>query len=147
MHGVRLAINTSTGEIVFLQVAHAVDAGTVINPMALRGQVEGAVVMGIGGAVTEWFQTGPRGEVHNPGLRMYRIPNFADAPRVEVYVPGTADKFGPYGAKGAGEPPIDPVAPAIANAIADATGVRLRDLPFAPPLIFAALQRMTPAQP
>lgn len=147
VHGVRLAINTTTGEIVFLQVAHAVDAGTVINPMALRGQVEGAVVMGIGGAVTEWFQTGPRGEVHNPGLRMYRIPNFADAPRVEVYVPGTADKFGPYGAKGAGEPPIDPVAPAIANAIADATGVRLRDLPFAPPLIFAALQPTAAAQP
>jgi CO/xanthine dehydrogenase Mo-binding subunit/aerobic-type carbon monoxide dehydrogenase small subunit (CoxS/CutS family) len=140
VHGVRLAVNTISGEITLLQVAHAVDAGIVVNPLALRGQVEGAVVMGIGGALTEWFQNGPNGEVLNPGLRMYRIPNFADAPKVEVYFAEVEDAFGPFGAKGAGEPPIDPVAPAIANAIQDATGVRFRDLPFTPPLIFAALQ-------
>lgn len=140
VHGVRLAVNTISGQIRLLQVAHAVDAGTVVNPLALRGQVEGAVVMGIGGTLTEWFQNGPNGEVLNPGLRMYRIPNFADAPKVEVYFAEVADAFGPFGAKGAGEPPIDPVAPAIANAIQDATGVRFRDLPFTPPLIFSALQ-------
>ena len=140
-HGVRLAVNTTTGEITLLQVAHAVDAGVVINPMQLRGQVEGAVTMGIGGTLTEWFQTGPQGEVLNPGLRMYRIPNFADTPPIEVHYAVQRDSYGPFGAKGAGEPPIDPVAPAIANALHDATGVRFRDLPFTPPLIFAQLQR------
>ena len=141
VHGVRLAVNSVSGEITLLQVVHAVDAGVVINPMQLRGQVEGAVVMGIGSALTEWFQQGPHGEVLNPGLRMYRIPNFADCPRVEVLFAEEVDEHGPFGAKGAGEPPIDAVAPAIANAIQDATGVRFRQLPFTPPLIYAALQK------
>ncbi|MDP1879024.1 MAG: molybdopterin-dependent oxidoreductase [Actinomycetota bacterium] len=139
VHGVRLAVSMLTGEVVLLQVAHAVDAGIVINPMQLRGQVEGGVTQGIGAALTEWFQQGPQGEVLNPGLRMYRIPNFADVPPIEVYYADEHDAFGPFGAKGAGEPPIDPVAPAIGNAIFDATGVRFRDLPFAPPLIYRAL--------
>lgn len=140
VHGVRLAVNTVSGEITILQVVHAVDAGIVINPMQLRGQVEGAVVMGIGGTLTEWFQVDDTGHVRNPGLRMYRIPNYADAPRVDVRFVVARDQHGPFGAKGAGEPPIDAVAPAIANAIHDATGVRFRDLPFTPPLIYAALQ-------
>ena len=102
VHGVRLAVNTVSGEITLLQVVHAVDAGIVINPMQLRGQVEGAVVMGIGGTLTEWFQVGDHGEVRNPGLRMYRIPNFADSPRIEVLFAEAVDPHGPFGAKGAG---------------------------------------------
>ena len=139
VHGVRLAVNRVTGEIRILQEIHAVDAGTVVNPMQLRGQVEGAVAQGIGWTLTEWFQIGPDGDVENPDLRMYRIPNYADTPRIEVYFADTKDAVGPFGAKGMAESPICAVAPAIGNAIANATGVRFRDLPFTPPLIFERL--------
>ncbi|MBU3749496.1 MAG: 2Fe-2S iron-sulfur cluster binding domain-containing protein [Mycobacterium sp.] len=137
--GVRAAVHSITGEIRLLQVAHAVDAGTVINPQQLRGQVEGGVAMGIGFAMTEWWQMDDRGAVRNPGIRMYRIPNFADVPPIQVFFAAQEDTVGPFGAKGCAESPIDPVAPAIANAVADATGVRFRDLPLVPPLIFEAL--------
>lgn len=141
VHGVRLAVNQITGEVRILQDVHAVDAGTVVNPMQLRGQMEGGVMQGIGWALTEWFQQDPEGGVENPNLRMYRMPNFADAPRVEVYFADVdvTNETGPFGAKGMAESPINPVAPAIANAIADATGVRFRELPFTPPLIYKAL--------
>ncbi|NQU37103.1 MAG: molybdopterin-dependent oxidoreductase, partial [Actinobacteria bacterium] len=141
VHGVRLAVNQVTGEIRMLQDVHAVDAGTVVNPMQLRGQMEGGVAQGIGWALTEWWQQSPDGVVENPGIRMYRIPNFADMPEVEVYFADVdvSDEPGPFGAKGMAESPINPVAPAIANAIADATGVRFRELPFTPPLIFQRL--------
>ena len=137
--GVRAAVNSVTGEIRLLQVSHAVDAGTVINPQQLRGQVEGGVAMGIGFAMTEWWQMDDQGTVLNPGIRMYRIPNFADVPPIQVYFADDVDSVGPFGAKGCAESPIDPVAPAIANAVADATGVRIRELPLVPPLIFAQL--------
>ena len=141
VHGVRVAVNQITGEVRILQEVHAVDAGTVVNPMQLRGQMEGGVMQGIGWALTEWFQQDAEGGVENPNLRMYRMPNFADAPRIEVYFADVdvSDETGPFGAKGMAESPINPVAPAIANAIADATGVRFRELPFTPPLIYKAL--------
>jgi CO/xanthine dehydrogenase Mo-binding subunit/aerobic-type carbon monoxide dehydrogenase small subunit (CoxS/CutS family) len=137
--GVRAAVNSITGEIRLLQVAHAVDAGVVINPQQLRGQVEGAVAMGIGFAMTEWFQMDDQGNVLNPGIRMYRIPNYADVPPIHVFFSDDEDTVGPFGAKGCAESPIDPVSPAIANAVADATGVRIRELPLVPPLIFERL--------
>jgi len=141
VHGVRLAVNQITGEVRILKAVHAVDAGTVVNPMQLRGQMEGGVMQGIGWALTEWFQQDDEGGVENANLRMYRMPNFADAPRVEVYFADVdvSGEAGPFGAKGMAESPINPVAPAIANAIADATGVRFRELPFTPPLIYKAL--------
>lgn len=143
VHGVRVAVNQVTGEVRILQDVHAVDAGTVVNPMQLRGQMEGGVMQGIGWALTEWFQQDADGGVENANLRMYRMPNFADAPRVEVYFADVdvSAEAGPFGAKGMAESPINPVAPAIANAIAEATGVRFRELPFTPPLIYKALNK------
>ena len=119
VHGVRVAVNQITGEVRILQDVHAVDAGTVVNPLQLRGQMEGGVMQGIGWALTEWFQQDAEGGVENPNLRMYRMPNYADAPRVEVYFADVdvTDETGPFGAKGMAESPINPVAPAIANAI------------------------------
>lgn len=137
--GVRAAVNSVTGEIRLLHIAHAVDAGVVVNPQQLRGQVEGAVTMGIGFAMTEWHQMSDDGTVLNPGLRMYRIPNFADVPPIQVFFADDEDTVGAFGAKSCAESPIDPVSPAIANAVAQATGVRLRDLPLVPPLIFERL--------
>jgi CO/xanthine dehydrogenase Mo-binding subunit len=136
VHGFRIAVHPVTGEIVILQSVHAADAGTVINPMQLRGQVEGAVSQGIGWALFERIVIDETGKIVNPQFRNYRIPAYADIPRTEIYFADTCDAVGPLGAKGMGECPINPVAPAMANALADATGVRFRDLPFRPDLIY-----------
>ncbi len=75
----------------------------------------------------------------NPTFRYYRIPAFADAPRTDVLFAETVDAFGPLGAKSAAEAPFNPVTPALANAIRDATGVRMRSLPIAPDRLYAAI--------
>ncbi|MFN8593358.1 MAG: molybdopterin-dependent oxidoreductase [Thermomicrobiales bacterium] len=136
VHGFRIAVNRVSGEILILQSVHAADAGTVINPMQLRGQVEGAISQGLGWALYERIVLDETGKVVNPQFRNYRIPAFADIPRTEIHFAETRDAFGPLGAKGMGECPINPVAPALANALADATGIRFPDLPFRPDLIF-----------
>lgn len=136
VHGFRIAVNRVSGEILILQSVHAADAGTVINPLQLRGQVEGAVAQGIGWALYERIVIDDTGKIVNPQFRNYRIPAYADIPRSEIYFAETHDELGPLGAKGMGECPINPVAPALANALADATGVRFRALPFRPDLIF-----------
>jgi putative selenate reductase molybdopterin-binding subunit len=134
--GFRVAVHRVTGEITILQSVHAADAGVVINPMQCRAQVEGAVTQGIGWALYERMVFDEEGRVVNPTFRNYRIPAFADAPRTEVLFADTHDALGPLGAKGMGECPINPVAPALANALADATGVRFRNLPFTPDRIY-----------
>jgi CO/xanthine dehydrogenase Mo-binding subunit len=134
--GFRIAVHRVTGEIRILQSVHAADAGTVINPMQCRGQVEGAVAQAVGWALYERMVFDEQGRVVNPTLRNYRIPTFADTPRTEVFFADTRDAIGPLGAKGMGECPVNPVAPALANALADATGVRFRELPFTPDRIY-----------
>ena len=136
VQGFRVAVHRVTGEILVLQSVHAADAGTVINPMQCRAQVEGSVSQGLGWALSERMVFDDDGHVVNPTLRNYRIPAFADTPRTEVFFADTRDAIGPLGAKGMGECPINPVAPALANAIADATGVRFRDLPFTPDRVY-----------
>jgi CO/xanthine dehydrogenase Mo-binding subunit len=111
----------------------------VINPAQVRGQVEGGVAMGIGFALTENFRVGADGVMKNPNLRNYRIPTYADIPRTEVLLVETGDSVGPMKSKGMAECTVNPVAPALANAIEDATGVRFRELPFTPERIFARL--------
>jgi CO/xanthine dehydrogenase Mo-binding subunit len=113
-----------------------VDVGHVLNPMQCRGQVEGAVAQAIGWALTEKMVFDDEGRLLNPTFRHYRIPAFADVPRTEVHFADTVDAFGPFGAKSVGEGPFNCVAPALANAVADATGVRFRSLPLAPDRIY-----------
>jgi CO/xanthine dehydrogenase Mo-binding subunit len=139
VHGFRIAVHRVTGEILILQSVHAADAGTVINPMQLRGQVEGAVAQGVGWALYERIVIDEQGTIVNPQFRNYRIPAYADIPRTEIYFAQTHDATGPLGAKGMGECPINPVAPAMANALADATGIRFRELPFRPDLIYGPI--------
>jgi putative selenate reductase molybdopterin-binding subunit len=138
-HGVRLAVHRVTGEIRILHSVHAADIGRLLNPMQCRGQIEGAVAMGFGWALTENMAYDAAGRMLNPSLRNYRIPAFADVPHTEVFFADTYDKIGPLGAKSQGECAINPVAPAIANALAKATGVRFAHLPFTPDRIFAKL--------
>jgi CO/xanthine dehydrogenase Mo-binding subunit/aerobic-type carbon monoxide dehydrogenase small subunit (CoxS/CutS family) len=138
VQGIRLAVHRMTGEIRILHSVHAADIGRLINPMQCRGQIEGAIAMGFGWALTE-NMVYDGGKMVNPTLRNYRIPAFADVPPTEVFFADTYDKIGPLGAKAQGECAINPVAPAIANALADATGVRFPHLPFTADRIFSKL--------
>ena len=138
VQGIRLAVHRMTGEIRILHSVHAADIGRLINPMQCRGQIEGAIGMALGWALTE-NMVYDGGTMVNPTLRNYRIPAFADVPRSDVFFADTYDAIGPLGAKAQGEGSINPVAPAIANALADATGVRFAHLPFTPDRIFAKL--------
>ena len=113
--------------------------GTVVNPNQVRGQVIGGVVQGVGYALQERMAYNEAGAVINPTLRNYRIPAFADAPVTEVFFADTYDTIGPLGAKSIAENTINPVAPAIGNALKAATGVRFTALPFSEDRIFAKL--------
>jgi CO/xanthine dehydrogenase Mo-binding subunit len=139
VQGVRVAVHRVTGEIVILHSVHAADIGKPINPMQCRGQLDGAIAMGVGWALYEKMVYDETGTMVNPALRDYRIPAFADAPRSELYFADTYDTVGPLGAKAQGECAINAVAPAIANAVANATGVRFPDLPLTPDRIFDKL--------
>ncbi|WP_201361860.1 molybdopterin-dependent oxidoreductase [Dictyobacter formicarum] len=139
VHGVRVAVNRITGQIEVLQSVQAADVGRLINPMQCRGQIEGAIAMGFGWALYEKMVYDGNGTMVNPTLRNYRIPTFADIPHSEVYFADTYDTIGPLGAKSQGECSINPVAPAIANAVANATGIRFPDLPLTPERIFERL--------
>jgi putative selenate reductase molybdopterin-binding subunit len=138
-HGFRVAVHRVTGEIRILYSVQATDAGVVINPVQVRGQVEGGVAQGIGFALTENFHVDDNGVMVNPNLRNYRIPTYADVPRTEVLLVDSTDSVGPMRAKGMAECCINPVAPALANAVANATGVRYRSLPLSPERIYAKL--------
>jgi putative selenate reductase molybdopterin-binding subunit len=138
VQGVRLAIHRVTGEIRVLHSVHAADIGVPINPMQCRGQLDGAVAMGYGWALTE-NMVHEEGHMMNPQLRNYRIPTYADAPHTDLFFADTNDTIGPLGAKSQGECAINPVAPAVSNAIANATGVRFAHLPFTPDRLFSRL--------
>ncbi len=144
-YGVRLAVHRVTGEIRILFSIEAVDAGVVMNPNQLRGQVIGGVVQGIGYALQEKMVYNDAGAVINPTLRNYRIPAFADAPVTEVFFADTFDAIGPLGSKSIAENTINPVAPAIGNALKAATGVRFTALPFSEDRIFSKLTALNPA--
>jgi CO/xanthine dehydrogenase Mo-binding subunit/aerobic-type carbon monoxide dehydrogenase small subunit (CoxS/CutS family) len=139
VQGFRIAVHRITGEIRILQSVQAVDAGAVINPAQLRGQVEGGIAQGLGWALCEKMVFDEQGRVVNPTFRHYRIPAFADVPRTDIYFAQTSDAFGPFGAKSMSESPINPVAPALSNALADATGIRFHSLPLAPDRIYQAI--------
>ncbi len=136
----RVAVNTETGQVRILQSVQAADAGVVMNPEQCRGQVDGGVAQGIGSALYEQMHTGADGTMLTRTLRDYHIPQFADVPFTEVYFADTYDDLGPLGAKSMSESPYNPVAPALANAIARACGARLRDLPMTPARVWRALE-------
>mgnify|MGYP000532949386 CR=1 FL=1 len=129
VHGFRVAVDTETGEVRMLRSVQAADAGVVINPEQLRGQIEGGTAQAIGTALFEEVRMRD-GAVVNPEFRNYHIPQFADLPLTEVYFADTVDSLGPLGAKSMSEAPYNPVAPALANAIRNAIGVRPRELPM-----------------
>ncbi|MCP9275630.1 molybdopterin-dependent oxidoreductase [Mycolicibacterium arenosum] len=136
----RVAVDTDTGEVRILKSVHAADAGVVMNPEQCRGQVEGGVGQAIGTALFEEIRVDDRGAVTTRALREYHIPQVADLPVTEVYFADTYDELGPLGAKSMSESPYNPVAPALANAIARACGARVRELPMTPARVWCTLR-------
>jgi len=139
VQGFRVAVNKGTGELRILRSIQAADAGVVANPMQCRGQVEGGVAQALGAALYEEMAIDTDGRVINAKFRDYHLPSFADVPRTEVFFADTSDTVGPLGAKSMSESPYNPVAAALGNAIADATGIRFTAPPFKPDRLFPAL--------
>jgi CO/xanthine dehydrogenase Mo-binding subunit/aerobic-type carbon monoxide dehydrogenase small subunit (CoxS/CutS family) len=139
VQGFRVAVNKYTGEIRILRSVHAADAGRVANPMQCRGQIEGGVAQSLGATLYEEMVIDESGAVVNPKFRDYHLPSFADIPRTEVFFADTTDTLGPMGAKSMSESPYNPVAAALGNALADATGIRFRAVPFKPDRLWPLL--------
>ncbi|WP_432088554.1 molybdopterin-dependent oxidoreductase [Streptomyces sp. bgisy095] len=137
----RIAVDPGSGEVRILRSVHAADAGKVMNPMQCRGQVEGGVAQALGATLFETVRVDGRGEVTTAAFRRYRLPQYADVPRTEVHFTETNDAIGPLGAKSMSESPFNPVAPAFANALRDATGIRFTELPVTRDRVWLALDR------
>ncbi|MBW2653522.1 MAG: xanthine dehydrogenase family protein molybdopterin-binding subunit [Deltaproteobacteria bacterium] len=139
VHGVKVNVDEETGKVEVLDYIAAHDVGQAINPLLLEGQVYGGVLMGLGYALTEEVVQ-KNGENMNANFRDYKLFTAKDAVNIKAPVFETADEAGPFGAKGIGEPGCVPTAPAVANAIYDAVGVRIKDLPITPEKVLAALK-------
>jgi len=131
-------VDTETGQVRVLRLVCANDVGRAINPMAVEGQIEGGAQMGLGYALTEEVIV-KEGRVLNPDFLDYRLFTSADMPEIETIIIETDDPQGPFGAKGVGEMGGTPTAAAIANAIYDAVGLRLTQLPMTPERVLKAL--------
>ena len=136
----RVAVDKETGVVRVIEIVAAHDFGRVLNPDGARGQVEGGVVQSIGMGLTEGT-TYRDGRQVNPHLLDYKLQTAADAPAIRVEFIETVGAAGPRGGKGVGEPPIIAAAAAVGNAIATATGARVRQLPMTAPRVWAALRR------
>ena len=139
VQGVEVEVDIETGKVKVLRCVQAIDIGKAINPKICEGQATGGIAMGIGYALIEELLFDEQGRIINPKLREYRIPTAADMPPMEVFLIEKTDPYGPFGAKGVGEITTNCTAPAIANAIAHATGVRLRQLPMTPERVWQEL--------
>ncbi|HEX2513068.1 MAG TPA: molybdopterin cofactor-binding domain-containing protein, partial [Chloroflexota bacterium] len=140
---VEVEVDVETGEVTVLRVVASHDCGRVINPTMVDSQVVGGVTQGLGYALSEErVVDAARGVVLNANLEDYKVPTVADIPLIHHVAADLPDpEANPTGAKGIGEPPLVPTAPAVASAVFDATGVRLRDLPLSRPKLLEALQR------
>jgi carbon-monoxide dehydrogenase large subunit len=139
-HCVEVEVDPETGQVKVLKAIGAHDVGKVINPITCEGQIEGGLVHGIGPALYEEMLIGPKGEVQNTSLLDYKICRVLDVPEITPLIVEATHRDGPYGAKGIGEMTVVPTASAVANAIYDAIGVRIKDLPITPERILNALR-------
>jgi 4-hydroxybenzoyl-CoA reductase alpha subunit len=144
-HAAEVEVDMETGIVDVKKVWVAHDCGRALNPVLVEGQMEGSAYMGFAEALMEEhiFKDADHGRagLHNaPSLLDYRIPTSLDTPELESLIVESIDPEGPYGAKEAGEGPLHPSIPAIANAIYDAVGVRMDRLPFSPPRMWRAIE-------
>ena len=139
-HVAEVAVDRETGITTVEKVWIAHDCGKALNPVIVEGQMEGSAYMGFAEALMEEQTYDAEGRHRGPSLLDYRIPTTLDTPELVSLIVESHDPEGPYGAKEAGEGPLHPVIPAIANAIFHAVGVRLRRIPFHPGLLLKALR-------
>ncbi len=138
-HLAEVEVDPATGKVEVLNFVAAHDLGRAINPLLVEGQIEGGAAQGIGWALMENLQF-ENGEVVNPNFHDYKILTIKDVPKVSSLLIETIDPNGPFGAKGIGECAMVPTAPAIVNAIYDAVGVRIKDLPATTEKVFQGLK-------
>ncbi len=139
-HAVEIAVDTETGEIELLKSVACHDVGRAINSAAVRGQIAGGSQQGLGYALMEEYVV-EKGMTKTPSLAEYLIPTSCDFPSTDVIVLESGTGVGPFGAKGIGEPSLTPAAPAVANALADALGVWIHEIPFTPDRVLKAVER------
>lgn len=140
-----IAVDPETGQVTVLRIVSAHDCGRAINPQQVEGQIEGAVAQGIGYALMEEMHF-EDGRVLNPTLMEYSVPMITDVPPITPIIVEQPHPEGPYGAKGVGEPGIIGVAPAISNALEDAEGVRVYDLPITWEKVLMAIEAKHPGK-
>jgi len=135
----RIEVDPDTGEIILHDFVVAQDVGKAINPLGIEGQMQGGAVQSLGFALTEGLLYDDQARLTNPSLLDYRKLTAADLPNIETLMVEVPAPEGPFGARGVGEPPIVPAPAAVANAIEDATGLRLTELPLTPERIALGL--------
>jgi CO/xanthine dehydrogenase Mo-binding subunit len=145
-HYVEVEVDTLTGKVRVLKLVAAHDAGKVINLMGAENQIEGGAIQGMGFGLTEnQVFDSPTGLCLNPNLVDYKLLSMKDTPEIQTVFIEPVDRHGPYGAKGLGEPPYGPPAPAIANAIYNAIGVRFAELPITIRSVLEGLKKSSKA--
>ncbi len=143
-HVCDVEIDRETGHVKILRYTAVQDVGRAIHPSYVEGQIQGGVTQGIGWALNEEYIYDKNGRLDNPGFLDYRVPVASDMPMIDAVMVEVPNPRHPFGARGVGEVPIVPPMAAVANAIADAIGTRMRDLPMSPPKIRAALDDQEP---
>jgi len=138
-HLARVRVDPESGRVQVLEYAVAQDVGRAINPASVRAQIHGGVAQGIGWALFERMDYDAEGGLATASFLDYALPRAGDVPPIRTTLVEVPSERGPYGAKGVGEPPVVPVAAAIGNAIADATGARVDRLPMTPDVVVAAV--------
>jgi CO/xanthine dehydrogenase Mo-binding subunit len=138
-HAAEVEVDTETGTVRVLKIVAAHDVGRAINPVGCEQQIEGAVVMGLSNTLFEEFKL-TNGRILNDTLADYKIASMLDLPEIVPILVESRHEEGPFGAKGVGEPAAAPTAPAIANALFDAVGIRFRELPITPERLLRALR-------
>ncbi len=128
-------VDPDTGQVTVIDFVAAHDVGRALNPMALEGQIQGGVAQGMGWALTEDMAYDEKGRLLNPDFVDYVTPGPGDVPEIRTILVEPVEKEGPYGAKGIGEPALNPAMAAITNAIYNATGIRVKRLPASPEFI------------
>ena len=140
VHLVRVRVEPETGHVSVLNYIAVQDVGFALNPLLVEGQMHGGIVQGIGMALQEAMIYDEDGQLLTGSFTDYGIPLAADVPHIETILMEIPSPLGPFGARGVGEPPVIAGAAAIANAIRDATGVRLTRLPMLFEPLWRALQ-------
>jgi CO/xanthine dehydrogenase Mo-binding subunit len=141
VHIVRVRVDPDTGHVQPLRYVAVQDVGRAINPATVEGQMEGGAVQGVGWGLFERMEYDASGTPITASLMDYVIPKASQSPSLQAVLVEVPSKAGPFGAKGVGEPPVIPGAAALANAVRDACGARVTELPITPERVRAALDR------